>query len=98
MQPPADRSGPVSGTIAELSADRLADATVNAISPGRGSVAETQTDQQGRFEIDGVDSPVWLRATAPNYITRTTRSRQERPVGSNSHHVTGRWHSVSGAT
>jgi poly-gamma-glutamate capsule biosynthesis protein CapA/YwtB (metallophosphatase superfamily) len=65
------RSGPVSGRVVGLGGDGIADATIEALVPSRGSVAETTTDQQGRFEIRDLSSPVWLRATASTFIPRT---------------------------
>ncbi|MEF8938120.1 MAG: carboxypeptidase regulatory-like domain-containing protein [Halovenus sp.] len=67
----AGRSGPISGRVVRPSGDGIADARIDAIVTGRGSVAETNTDQQGRFDIQALRNPVWLRATASDFVPRT---------------------------
>lgn len=61
----------VTGTIREVSGAPIDEASIDAVAPGRGSVAQTTTDEDGRFELDGVDAPVWLRVTATEYLERT---------------------------
>ncbi|WP_115865168.1 CapA family protein [Halorussus litoreus] len=70
-QKPARSSEPVSGRVVDIDGDEIAGATLNGIVPTRGSVVETTTDNQGRFEVAEVDEPIWLRATKTGFIGRT---------------------------
>ncbi len=70
-QKPARSSEPISGRVLDIEGGEITGAKLKAIVPGRGSVAETTTDEQGRFEVVEVDGPIWLRATKPDFIGRT---------------------------
>lgn len=70
-EPSAQLSEPISGEAVGLSGNAIADVTLDVIVPGRGAVARTKTDGQGQFEIEGWGTPVWLRATASEFIPRT---------------------------
>ncbi|WP_303703986.1 carboxypeptidase-like regulatory domain-containing protein [Haloquadratum walsbyi] len=70
-QKPAGSSEPISGRVVDLDGEEITGATLKAIVPGRGSVAETTTDEQGRFELVEGDGPIWLRATKTDFIRRT---------------------------
>lgn len=59
------------GRVLDAEGKEIAGATLKAIVPGRGSVAETTTDEQGRFELVDADGPIWLRATKTDFIMRT---------------------------
>ena len=69
--PPEHDSEPISGRVVDLRGGGIADATLDAIVPGSGAIVETTADSQGRFEIGGIDRPVWMRATATDFIKRT---------------------------
>ena len=70
-QKPARSSEPISGRVLDIEGEEITGATLKAIVPERGSVAETTTDERGRFEVVEVDGPIWLRATKTNFIGRT---------------------------
>jgi poly-gamma-glutamate capsule biosynthesis protein CapA/YwtB (metallophosphatase superfamily) len=70
-QQPTRNFEPISGRVVGINGDGVAGATLNVIVPGKGSVAETTTDNQGRFEVAEVDGPIWLRATETDFIGRT---------------------------
>ncbi|WP_233357401.1 carboxypeptidase-like regulatory domain-containing protein [Halococcoides cellulosivorans] len=70
-QRPARDAEPITGRVVALGGGGIASATVSAIVPGRGVVAETTTDDRGRFEIAGPTGPVWVRATESAFVGRT---------------------------
>lgn len=70
-QQPARESGAISGRVVDLAGEGLENAALTAILPGSGPAAETTTDSQGRFEIERLDRPAWIRATATDFIGRT---------------------------
>ena len=70
-QKPARSSEPISGRVLDIEGEEITGATLKAIVPERGFVAETTTDERGRFEVVEVDGPIWLRATKTNFIGRT---------------------------
>lgn len=71
-QQSVEGDGQVEGNITDLNGDGIANANIDAIVPGSGSVAETTADQQGRFDIPELSRPAWIRVTASDFIPRTT--------------------------
>lgn len=62
---------PVSGLLLDLSGDPVEDASVRAVIPGAGTVAETSTDGSGQFGLDTAGRPAWMQITAGGYHDRT---------------------------
>lgn len=67
----AAASPPVAGTAVDLSGDPVTGASVRAIVPGEGPVAEAATDAAGRFGLDTGGRPAWLRVSADGFHDRT---------------------------
>lgn len=71
-EPRATDDAPVlSGTAVALSGEPIAGATVEALVPGEGTVAETTTDGSGRFGLETAGRPAWVQIQSDGFHART---------------------------
>lgn len=66
-----DGASQISGRVVALSGAPVDGASVRAVIPGVGPVAETETDGKGQFGVDTGRRPVWLKVSAAGFHERT---------------------------
>ncbi|NIC01012.1 CapA family protein [Halobacterium sp. R2-5] len=73
-------SEPIEGRVFSLSGEPLTGARVSATARNVGTVAETTTNEHGRFRLESTAAPVWVRVSASNYIGRTVAATPDTPL------------------